>query len=427
MSCVPCLWTRRNIFELIKYERYILDNGLTVILHPDDSTPLVTVNVLYKVGSRNEEVQRTGFAHLFEHLMFGGSANVPDYDTPIQQAGGDNNAFTNADLTNFYNVMPAENIETALWLESDRMLQLDFNQKSLDVQKKVVVEEFKETSINQPYGDLWHELSALAYSTHPYKWPTIGLVPEHISEAELSDVKAFFDKYYKPSNAVLIIAGKYDSDIKAKVSHWFGGIEGGEVNFSPIPAEPVQQTFRKKTVKRKVPADALYLAFHMPDRNHKDFIVYDLLSDVLSGGRSARLYQNLLKGTELFSKVNAYITGTLDPGLFVVESHLLEGADMEQVLLLIWAELNKLTEELVAKEELQKVKNSLISSVAFSEVSITNKAINLAYYEMMGDLEKINHQEAEIESVTSEDLLRVAKLIFTKDNCSELRYLREEG
>ncbi len=411
---------------MIKYERYTLDNGLTVILHPDDSTPLVTVNVLYKVGSKNEEVQRTGFAHLFEHLMFGGSVNVPDFDTPIQQAGGDNNAFTNSDLTNFYNVMPAENIETALWLESDRMLQLDFNQKSLDVQKKVVVEEFKETSINQPYGDLWHELSALAFSKHPYRWPTIGLVPEHISEAELSEVKAFFDRYYKPSNAVLIIAGKYDDNIKTQIDHWFGSIPGGAVSFSPVEMEPRQQAFRQKTVKRKVPADALYLAFHMPDRNHKDFIVYDLLSDILSGGRSARLYQNLLKGTELFSKVNAYITGTLDPGLFVVESHMLEGADMDQALSLIWAELDLLTKELVKEDELQKVKNSLISSVAFSEVSITNKAINLAYYEMMGELEKINQQEEEIESVTAADLLRIAKQVFVKENCSELRYLREE-
>ena len=411
---------------MIEYNRYTLDNGLTVILHPDDSTPLVTVNVLYKVGSRNEEVTRTGFAHLFEHLMFGGSVNVPDYDTPIQQAGGDNNAFTNSDLTNFYNVMPAENIETALWLESDRMLQLDFNQRSLDVQKKVVVEEFKETSINQPYGDLWHELYSLAFSKHPYRWPTIGLVPEHISEAELTEVKAFFDRYYKPSNAVLIIAGKFNDDIEQRIQHWFGSIPGGKVDFSPIPQEPVQQAFRQKTVQRKVPADALYLAFHMPDRNHKDFIVYDLLSDILSGGRSARLYQNLLKGTELFSKINAYITGTLDPGLFVVEGHMLEGADMEQALLLIWAELIKLTKELVEQEELQKVKNSLISSVAFSEVSITNKAINLAYYEMMGELSRINQQEAEIESVTAEDLLRVAQLIFTKENCSELRYLKEK-
>ena len=411
---------------MIEYKRYTLKNGLTVILHPDDSTPLVTVNVLYKVGSRNEEASRTGFAHLFEHLMFGGSVNVPDYDTPIQQAGGDNNAFTNSDLTNFYNVMPAENIETALWLESDRMLQLDFNQRSLDVQKKVVVEEFKETSINQPYGDLWHELSSLAFNKHPYRWPTIGLVPEHISEAELTEVRAFFERYYKPSNAVLIIAGKYNQDkIESSIEHWFGSIPGGEVDFRPIPMEPVQTSFRQKTVKRKVPADALYLAFHMPERNHKDFIVYDLLSDILSGGRSARLYQNLLKGTELFSKINAYITGTLDPGLFVVEGHLLDGADMEQALFLIWAELDKLTKELVEAEELQKVKNSLISSVAFSEVSITNKAINLAYYEMMGDLKRINQQEEEIEAVTPEDLLRVAQLIFTKDNCSELRYLMD--
>ncbi len=410
---------------MIEFSRYQLDNGLTVILHPDQSTPLVTVNVLYKVGSKNEQIDKTGFAHLFEHLMFGGSKNVPDYDTPIQIAGGDNNAFTNADLTNFYNVMPAENIETALWLESDRMLQLDINQKSLSVQKKVVVEEFKETSINEPYGDLWHQLSDLAFTTHPYRWPTIGLVPAHIEDAELEDVTHFFNTYYKPNNAVLVIAGKYDQDkIKSQIEHWFGGIARGEIGVQPIPVEPVQKGFRTRTLHRKVPSDALYLAFHMPDRLHKDFIAYDILSDILSGGRSARLYQNLLKGSELFSNVNAYITGTFDPGLFVIEARLLENADLEKAKLLIWNELQILKDELVQPEELQKVKNSLISSVAFSEVSVTHKAINLAHYEMLGDVNEINRQEHEIDRVTVEDLMRIANEILVLENCSEIIYLK---
>jgi len=411
---------------LIKFERYTLPNGLTVILHPDDSTPLVTVNVLYKVGSKNEDPAKTGFAHLFEHLMFGGSANVADYDTPIQQAGGDSNAFTNSDLTNFYNVMPAENLEVALWLESDRMLQLDFNQKSLDVQKKVVVEEFKETSINQPYGDLWHELSSLAFELHPYKWPTIGLVPEHISEANLSDVKVFFERYYQPDNAVLVVAGKYGREVKEQVQKWFGKIPTGRTKITAAPSEPKQLIFKTRTIYRPVPADALYLAFHMPDRNHPDFIVYDILSDILSGGRSARLYQNLLKGSKHFSKINAYITGTMDPGLFTIEATFSEEADQKQAKLLIWAELEKLKTELIPKEELQKVKNSMISSVAFSEVSITHKAINLAYYEMLGAAEKINTQEEEIESVTVEDLMRIANEVFHNENCSELFYLRNK-
>ena len=411
---------------MINYDRYTLDNGLTVILHHDDSTPLVTVNVLYKVGSKNEQEDKTGFAHLFEHLMFGGSANVPDYDTPIQQAGGDNNAFTNSDLTNFYDIMPAENLETALWLESDRMLQLDINQHSLDVQKKVVVEEFKETSLNQPYGDLWHELSALAFEKHPYQWPTIGKVPAHISDAELSDVRHFFDSYYKPNNAVLIIAGNYQPDTKAQIEKWFGKIPAGPLPPNTIPQEPKQQHFRNKTVTGRVPADALYLAFHMPFRTHEDFIIYDLMSDILSGGRSARLYRDLLKGTDLFSKVTAYVTGTFDPGLFIAEGHLVVDADIELARQLIWSELQKLKEEPVSESELQKVKNSLISTVAFSEVSITNKAINLAYYEMMGDLSRINQQVEEIEAVTVADIRRVARETFHEDNCSELRYLRAE-
>ncbi len=413
---------------MIAYDRYTLQNGLTVILHKDESTPLVTVNVLYKVGSKNEDENRTGFAHLFEHLMFGGSENVPDYDTPIQSAGGDNNAFTNSDLTNFYNVLPAENLETALWLESDRMMKLDFNQQSLDVQKKVVVEEFKETSINKPYGDLWHELSALAFRQHPYRWPTIGLVPEHIEEAQLAEVEEFFHNYYKPNNAVLIIAGNIDeSSTKASIEKWFGPIPAGKIHDKEILAEPPQQAFRSKVLHQTVPSDAVYMAFHMPDRRHEDFIVYDLMSDILSGGRSSRLYERLLKGSQLYSSVNAYISGTMDPGLFVLEAKLLEGADMEKAKLLIWNELQKLVEEPVGQEELQKVKNSMISAVAFSEVSITNKAINLAYYEMLGDVDLINHQEEEIDRVDVADIQRVAKQIFTKDNCSELIYLRKEA
>ena len=408
---------------MIAFKRYTLENGLTVILHEDDSTPLVTVNVLYKIGARNEDPERTGFAHLFEHLMFGGSKNIPDYDTPIQQAGGDNNAFTNADLTNFYNVMPAENLETALWLESDRMLHLDFSQDSLDVQKKVVVEEFKETSINQPYGDMWHELSALAYKEHSYRWPTIGLIPQHIEDAELEDVEAFFNSYYKPNNAVLIVAGQIDTKVtEEKIQKWFGDIPTGQITFRDIPVEPKQEAYRFKSLERAVPSDAIYLGFHMPDRKHKDFIVYDLLSDLLSGGRSARLYENLLKGSELFSMVNAYISGSLDPGLFVVESKLLDEVDIEKAKLMIWSELQKLIDSPISEDELQKVKNSMISGVEFSEVSITNKAINLAYYEMLGDVDLINHQVEEIEAVTIEDIQQVAKEVFRMENCSEVVY-----
>lgn len=355
--------------------------------------------------------------------MFGGSINVNDYDTPIQVAGGDNNAFTNSDLTNFYNVMPAENIETALWLESDRMLQLDFNQNSLDIQKKVVVEEFKETSINEPYGDLWHELSDLAFKIHPYRWPTIGLVPEHIEDAMLTDVEHFFNDYYKPNNAVLVVAGNYNPLlVEEQIEQWFGGIASGPLRAEPLPVEPAQRAFRTRTLQRNVPARALYLAYHMPDRLHPDFIICDILSDIMSGGRSSRLHRNLLKGSDLFSSVNAYVTGTIDPGLFVIEAKLLPNTDLNRAKQLIFNELQKLKDNLIEKEELQKVKNSLISSVAFSEVSITHKAINLAYYEMLGDVSLINNQEVEIESVNVTDLQRIAQEIFVMENCSEVIY-----
>ena len=411
---------------MIQFEKYKLDNGLTVILHDDKSTPLVTVNILYKVGSKNENIKRTGFAHLFEHLMFGGSENIPDYDSPIQIAGGDNNAFTNSDLTNFYNTMPSENLETALWLESDRMKQLDFNQKSLDVQKKVVVEEFKETSINKPYGDLWHELSDLAYKEHPYRWPTIGLIPQHIEDANLDDVKSFFEEHYKPNNAVLVIAGNIETEsTKDLVEKWFGNIPSGKMTQANLPQEPVQTEFRQKVLHREVSADAIYMAFHIPERLHKDFGAYDIMSDIFSGGKSGRFYQNLLKGTSIFSSVYAYITGSMDPGLFVVEAKLIGSDKVDEARALIWKELDNVKQSLVDANELQKVKNSLISSISFSEVSIMNKAINLAYYEMLKDAELINKQEEDYTHVTSEDLRQLAQKTFTKENCSEIIYLRK--
>ena len=413
---------------MIQFEKYTLNNGLTVLLHEDSSTPLVAVNVLYKVGSKNESSHKTGFAHLFEHLMFGGSENIPDFDTPIQEAGGDNNAFTNSDLTNFYDIVPAENLETALWLESDRMQQLNFNQKGLDVQKKVVVEEFKETSINKPYGDFWHELSSLAYTKHPYRWPTIGLKTDHIEDASLEDVKDFFQKYYHPSNAILVISGKQDPDTtKSLVDKWFAPIENSASFSQRIDQEDDQSSFRQKVVYRDVPSRALYMAFHMPERTHKDFGIYDLLSDILSNGRSSRFYQRLVKKTHIFSNLDAYITATMDPGLFVIESKLMEDADMDEARDLIWNELEMLKTDTIDETELQKLKNTLVSSISFSEVSILHKAINLAYFEMLGDAEKINHQEEEYTYITGEDLNRIAKELFRKENCSELIYLKKES
>ena len=351
---------------------------------------------------------------------------MPNFDTPIQVAGGDNNAFTNSDLTNFYDILPSENLETGLWLESDRMKSLIFSQESLDIQKKVVVEEFKETSINKPYGDLWHELSALVYKKHPYRWPTIGLIPEHIENANLDDVKSFFENHYNPSNAVLVIAGNLDIEkVKTQINKWFSDIPGNPKSKVSIQEEPKQNEYRQKTVYRSVPSNAIYLGFPMGDRLHKDFAICDVLSEVLCGGRSSRFYQRLIKNTDLFSNVDAYITGTIDPGLFIIEAKLLDGADIDKAKDLIWQEIDHLMNSLVDSEELQKVKNGLISSITFSEVSVINKAINLAYYEMLKDASMINNQEEDYLYITPEDLQAVAKKIFVKTNCNEILYLKE--
>ena len=408
---------------MIEFDKYILDNGLTVILHKDGSTPLVTVNVLYKVGSRDEHPDKTGFAHLFEHLMFGGSKNVPDYDIPIQEAGGDNNAFTNKDVTNFYNVLPAKNLEIALWLESDRMYHLNIDQKSLDVQKKVVLEEFNETSINQPYGNLWHVLSETAYKKHPYRWPTIGMKKEHIAHAHLDDVSNFFNANYNPNNAILVISGKHELIHTRKlVEKWFGEIPAGVLPNNQAIIEPEQLDFRQRKLEDDVPADALYMAFHMPGRLDKDFAALDMLSDLLSGGRSSRFYRNLLKGTNVFSNIQAYVTGTIDPGLFVIEAKIMAHATIDEARALIWNELEWMKENVEEEHELRKVKNGIISSINYSEVSVINKAINLAYYEMLGNANMINRQEEEYNQVSIADIQKVAGHIFQKENCSEVIY-----
>ena len=306
---------------MIDFSRFELANGLRVVVHEDKSTPMIAVNILYNVGARDESPDKTGFAHLFEHLMFGGSANIPNFDEPIQMAGGENNAFTNNDITNFYNILPAENIETAFWLESDRMLSLNFSKESLEVQRKVVLEEFKETCLNQPYGDVWHHISEMAYKVHPYQWPTIGKVPKHVEDATLEDVKNFFYKYYRPNNAILVVSGNTTVEImKALSAKWFGQIpKGDDVGAKNIPQEPKQQQLVQRTKYAKVPIDSLYLAFHIPGRVDEDYYATDLLSDVLSNGASARLYRRLLKEKRLFSQIDAYITGNIDPGLLIIE------------------------------------------------------------------------------------------------------------
>ncbi|MFK7983291.1 MAG: M16 family metallopeptidase [Saprospiraceae bacterium] len=412
---------------MIEFSRFELANGLRVVVHEDNSTPMIAINILYNVGARDESPDKTGFAHLFEHLMFGGSANIPNFDEPIQMAGGENNAFTNNDITNFYNVLPAENIETAFWLESDRMLSLNFSKESLEVQRKVVLEEFKETCLNQPYGDVWHHLSDMAYKVHPYQWPTIGKIPKHVEDATLEDVKNFFYKYYRPNNAILVVSGNTTTEaIKVLADKWFGQIPKGEVITKNIPQEPQQQQLVQRTKYAKVPIDSLYLAFHISGRADKEYYATDLLSDVLSNGASARLYRRLLKERRLFSQIDAYVTGNIDPGLLIIEGKPAEGVSLEQAKKVIWEELEILKRELIPEKELLKYKNKVESTLVFSEISILNKAINLAFFESLGDIDLINREKEIYQEVTVADIQRLAQTIFVAENCSELHYKAEK-
>jgi zinc protease len=409
---------------MVHFTRRTLPNGLRVLVHEDHSTPLVAVNVSYFVGSRDERPDKTGFAHLFEHLMFAGSKNAPDFDDPLQHAGGENNAYTTNDYTTFYEIVPAENIETALWLESDRMLALSINKKSLDVQRKVVVEEFKETCLNEPYGDSWHHLSELMYQQHPYRWPVIGLVPEHVENATLDDVRAFYKTWYTPANAVLSIAGKINADeAHALAEKWFGSISAAQVPVRQLVEEPPQPAPAYKTVAANVPVPAIFLAFRTPARLAADFYAVDLLSDVLAMGPSSRLYRRLLKERQLFSQIDAYITANLDPGLLVVEGRPAEGVSVETALAAIWAELEALQNEAIEERELKKIQHRFESTLVFSEISVLNKAQNLAYYELFDRAELMNEETDTYLAVTPADLQQAAQSLFRADNSATLVYL----
>ena len=409
---------------MINYSSKTLSNGLKVLVHEDPSTPLVTVNILYRVGARDENPDKTGFAHLFEHLMFGGSANIPEYDSPLQLAGDDNNAFTNNDITNYYLTLPANNIETGFWLESDRMLSLAFSEKSLEVQRNVVVEEFKQRYLNQPYGDVWLLLRPLAYRVHPYQWATIGKEIEHITNATLDDVREFFFRYYSPDNAIMTIAGGVKAEeVFPLAEKWFGEIKRTIPVRVPYPKEPEQTEYRELTVERDIPYNSIYRAYHMCSRLDKKFYAVDLLSDILSRGKSSRLYNSLVKEKKLFSDINAYSTSDFDNGLMVVEGKLVKGVEMADAERAIDAELNKICEELVEKDELEKVKNKVESTMEFSEMDLAGRALNLAIAEYMGDADLVNTELSLYRAVTAEEIKASAREIFRKENCSTLYYL----
>jgi len=387
---------------------------------------MAVLNVLYDVGARDENPEQTGFAHLFEHLMFGGSINIPEYDEPLQMAGGENNAFTTSDLTNYYITLPAENIETAFWLESDRMLSLAFSEKSLDVQRKVVSEEFKEHYINKPYGDVWHKMRALAYTTHPYRWMTIGKELSHIENAKLEDVKAFFFKYYRPVNAILSVAGNVTVEqVKALAEKWFGDIPSGEKYQRNLPVEPEQTEAHKLEVKANVPLDAIYKCYHMQARSDKRYYAADLISDILSGGGSSRLHQVLVKEKKLFSNIDCYHFGSIDAGLLTIEGKLVKGVKMKDAEKAIQLELEKLQNEVISERELQKVKNRVESLLAFEDMSLLNRANNLAFYELLGDAALMNKEFSNYEQVTTEDIHREAKALFDERNSNTIYYYAE--
>lgn len=408
---------------MIQYTKFVLDNGLRVLVHPDDTTPMAVVNIMYDAGARDEDPEKTGFAHLFEHLMFGGSINIPDYDEPLQLAGGENNAYTTNDLTNYYLQLPAQNLETAFWLESDRMLSLAFGEKSLEVQRKVVSEEFKEHYINKPYGDVWHKLRELAYTTHPYKWMTIGKELKHVEDATLSDVKDFFFKYYRPCNAILVVAGNVQlEEVKRLAEKWFGPIESGTPYKRNLPQEPAQQEDRYLDVNADVPVDALYMAWHMCDRLDPRYFATDLLTDILGGGASSRLHQKLVKERQLFAGISCYHLGTLDPGLVVIDGKLVSGVTMEMAEAAIREEVTRIVEQPVSDRELKAVINKTESMIAFEDMSVLNRANSLAFYELLGDASLINKELEKYQAVTGGNIQKVAGEIFRAGNCNILRY-----
>ncbi len=411
---------------MISFDSFTLANGLQVFVHEDHDTPMAVMNILYNVGSRDELESKTGFAHLFEHLMFGGSANIPSFDEPLQRVGGENNAFTSPDITNYYLTLPAQSIETGFWLESDRMLSLSFDPKVLEVQRKVVIEEFKQRYLNQPYGDVWLKLNPLAYTTHSYKWNTIGKEISHIEEATMEDVQAFFFKFYRPNNAVMVVGGDVTLEqVKSLSEKWFGPIPAGEKYIRHVPQEPKQLAQRRLEVKAKVPMDALYMAFHMCERMSDNYHASDLLSDIVGRGTSSRLYNELVKGKQLFSGLSAHVSGSADPGLFMINGRLNKGVKLEEAEKAVWEVINEVVKNGVSQTELDKVRNQAESSLAFSEVELLNRAMNLAFGANLGDAEYINKEYDLISAVTTNQIKEVAGEILRAENSSVLYYMAE--
>jgi zinc protease len=421
-AVVPCC-DSLLLLNMIPFHAFTLSNGLRVLVHEDPSVQIAVMNILYDVGSRDERPDKTGFAHLFEHLMFGGSINIPNYDEPLQEVGGENNAFTNNDITNYYLTVPAPNIETGFWLESDRMLSLSFDPKALEVQRKVVVEEFKQRYLTQPYGDVWLKLRPLAYQQHPYQWATIGKEISHIEQATMEDVKEFFFRHYVPNNAILVVAGQVTLEqVKRLAEKWFGPIPAGRHPERRLPAEPVQAVKRKLEVEADVPADALYKTFHMPGRFNPDYYATDLMSDILSRGHSSRFYQKLVKGKEVFNSISSFLMGSIDPGLVVISGRVKEGVSLEEAEAEVDQVLQQFVREGASEEELIKVKNQVEAAQEFEEVEVINRAVNLAFSSLSGDPDLVNKERKMIHDVRLEEIQKVAASVLKEGNSSVMYY-----
>lgn len=413
--------------SMVDFQKYILSNGLKVIVHRDTTTPIVAMNILYHVGAKDEDPEKTGFAHLFEHLMFEGSVNIPRYDEHVEKAGGQNNAFTNNDITNYYLTLPKQNIETAFWLESDRMLGLDLTPEKVNVQKKVVMEEFRQRYLNQPYGDIWLLLRPLAYKVHPYRWPTIGKDLSHIERAEHADITAFFDTHYAPANAVLVIAGDVDPDSMFRMAEkWFGTIDRPYLYKRNLPAEPVQKEKRVQTVKRKVPMHAIYKTYHTCKRNDPEFPVTDMISDLFSRGDSSRLYQELVKKQQLFIDITAFVTGETESGLIIFGGKVNQEINIEKAHQVLTHEIMKITENPVPVRELEKIKNQVETALKFNEMKVQDKAMTLAFYEHLGDASLWEKENQRIATITPQDVYETSCRIFKEENSSTLLYLSED-
>jgi zinc protease len=414
---------KENITLMIDFKRFCLNNGLKILVHEDTSTPLVSMNILYDVGSKDEDPELTGIAHLFEHLMFSGSENIPDFDTPLQLAGGENNAFTNNDITNYYLTIPAENIETAFWLESDRMSGLNFSENNLDIQKKVVIEEFKQRYLNQPYGDIMLNLRPLAYKVHPYLWPTIGKEISHIEKVKLDRIREFFFSHYAPNNAIMAITGNIKPEKAFELAdRWFGPLERRKINPRLLPSEPLQPEERSLTMEKEVPSDMLYKAWHVCKRVSKDFYILDLFTDILAGGESGWLYSSLVREKKLFSDINAYLGGEIDPGLLIISGKLMKGVSIYEAEDEILKIIENMKKELIPDTEMEKVKNKFEASMVFSNTSIINKSMSLSSYELLGDADAINKEIDIYRGITAGTVIETVNKYMSQSNCSTVYY-----